>query len=113
MDDVGAVNGVNSYSFVNIDKIFDFLLSINMKPFVEISFMPQDFASNTSCTWLHYKGIISPPKDFQTWYSFITNWTSHLVDRYGINEVSTWYFEVCQILFFSYRFKMGNSQNAP
>ena len=94
MDDVGAVNGINDYSFINIDNIFDFLLSINMKPFVEIGFMPQDFASNTSCTWQHYKGIISPPKDYKIWYSFIANLTSHLVDRYGIDEVSSWYFEV-------------------
>eukprot|EP01084_Bolivina_argentea_P292328 502535_1 len=45
-DDVGSVNGLNDYSFVNIDKIYRHLLSINMKPYVEISFMPNLFASN-------------------------------------------------------------------
>eukprot|EP01084_Bolivina_argentea_P107345 191922_1 len=38
-DDVGVVNGINDYSFINIDKIYDYLLSINMRPYVEISFM--------------------------------------------------------------------------
>eukprot|EP01084_Bolivina_argentea_P318488 552328_1 len=59
-DDVGAVNGVTDFSFVNIDKIYDYLLSINMKPYVEISFMPVDFASSSDTTF-HYKGNISPP----------------------------------------------------
>ena len=91
-DDVGPVNGVNDYSFVNIDKIYDYLLSINMKPYVEISFMPADFASG-SRTVFHYKGNISPPKDWSTWNGFIKLWMQHLVDRYGIDEVSTWKFE--------------------
>eukprot|EP01084_Bolivina_argentea_P066551 121318_1 len=93
-DDVGSVNGVNDYSFVNIDNIFDFLTSINMKPYVEISFMPKDFASNTSCTIMHYNGIVTPPKNYTIWNSFIQTWIQHIVDRYGIEEVSTWYFEV-------------------
>lgn len=32
-DDVGPVNGVNDYSFVNIDKIYDYIVSIDMKPY--------------------------------------------------------------------------------
>eukprot|EP01083_Nonionella_stella_P267099 902651_1 len=54
-DDVGSVNGLNDYSFVNIDKIYKYLLSINMKPYVEISFMPNTFKSNDN-TVCHYKG---------------------------------------------------------
>jgi xylan 1,4-beta-xylosidase len=33
------------YSFFNADQVFDFLLSIGMKPFVELSFMPTALAS--------------------------------------------------------------------
>ena len=93
-DDVGPVNGNNDYSFVNIDKIYDYIISINMKPYVEISFMPEIFATNASCTTEHYKGIITPPKDWNTWYYFIKQWMQHLVDRYGISQISTWKFEV-------------------
>ena len=91
-DDVGSVNGVNDYSFVNIDKIYDYLLSIDMKPYVEISFMPRDFAS-TSNTTFHYKGNISPPKDWNTWNDFIKQWMQHLIARYTIDVVSQWKFE--------------------
>ena len=93
MDDVGAVNGINDYSFVNIDKIYDYILSINMKPYVEISFMPDDFASGGG-TFAHYKGNTSPPKNYTIWYEFIQDWTTHLMNRYGIDEISTWKFEV-------------------
>ena len=34
-------------SFFNIDRIFDFLMEIGMKPFVELSFMPEALASGT------------------------------------------------------------------
>ena len=47
-DDVGTVvrnNDVLLYSFFNVDQIMDFLLSIGMKPFVELGFMPEALAS--------------------------------------------------------------------
>eukprot|EP01084_Bolivina_argentea_P029653 55062_1 len=93
-DDVGAVNGINDYSFVNIDNIYSYLLSINMKPYVEISFMPEKFATNTKRTVCHYKGITSPPTSYELWYDFIKDWVQHLVDYFGINEVRLWKFEV-------------------
>lgn len=93
-DDVGAVNGINSYSFVNIDNIYSYLLSINMKPYIEVSFMPSKFASNASQTIFHYNGGISPPSDYNVWYNFIQIWIQHLVDYFGIEEVLQWKFEV-------------------
>ena len=50
----------------NIDNIFDFLLSIGMKPFMEIGFMPTPFASGTQ-TCFHYRGNVTVPKDYQVW----------------------------------------------
>ncbi|HYY70607.1 MAG TPA: glycosyl hydrolase family 39, partial [Terriglobales bacterium] len=41
-----------------------------------------------------YKPIVSPPKDWSRWEDLIYNFAKHLVDRYGIEEVSRWYFEV-------------------
>ena len=92
-DDVGPVNGVNDYSFVNIDNIYSYLLSIGMKPYVEISFMPEKFASDPSKTICHYKGGSSPPKSYDTWHDFIKQWVQHLVDYFGIDEIRTWQFE--------------------
>lgn len=88
---VWHTNGPNEYSFFNVDEIYDFLLSINMKPYVELSFMPNLLASgNATIMW--YKGNITPPKSWQAWYDLIVELGTHLVDRYGIKEVSQWSF---------------------
>lgn len=81
------------YNFFNIDSIFDFLLSIGMKPFLELGFMPAAIASGEQ-TCFHYKGNVTPPKDFKLWDELISRLASHLVERYGIDEVATWFFEV-------------------
>lgn len=80
-------------SFANIDNIYDFLLSIGMKPFVEIGFMPECLKSGNE-TIFHYKANITPPKDKHVWVWFIKQFVSHLIYRYGRNEVRTWYFEI-------------------
>src|SRR5690242_6545574 len=48
------------YSFFNTDRIWDYLLSIGMRPFIELSFMPEALASGTT-TVFHYKGNVTPP----------------------------------------------------
>lgn len=81
------------YSFFNADRIFDFLLSIGMKPFVELGFMPQALASGDR-TVFHYRGNVSPPKDYKEWATLISKLTRHWVERYGLGEVRAWFFEV-------------------
>jgi xylan 1,4-beta-xylosidase len=86
-------DGSLRYSFFNIDAIFDFLLSIGMKPFVELGFMPQALASGTQ-TCFHYQANVTPPKDYGQWAALIKALTQHLVDRYGLDELRSWFFEV-------------------
>jgi xylan 1,4-beta-xylosidase len=81
------------YSFFNCDQVFDFLLSIGMKPFVELSYMPRVLASGKR-TVFAYEANVTPPKDYKQWARLIERLVSHLVDRYGEKEVSTWFFEV-------------------
>lgn len=85
--------GSIEYSFFNVDSIFDFLLDIGMKPFIELSFMPEALASGSK-TVFHYKGNITPPKSFDEWADLVGALAGHLVDRYGANEVRKWFFEV-------------------
>ena len=80
-------------SFYNIDCIFDFLLDIGMKPFIEIGFMPSSLASGDQ-TVFHYKGNVTMPKDDAEWERLIKLFAEHLIERYGIDEVSQWFFEV-------------------
>lgn len=81
------------YSFFNADQIFDFLIEIGMRPIVELSFMPTALSSGDG-TVFHYQGNITPPKDMTQWHELIGKITAHWVDRYGIDEVAQWYFEV-------------------
>ncbi len=81
------------YSFFNADKIFDFLLSIGMKPFVELSFMPTALASGNK-TVFNYKANVTPPRDYKKWATLIQKLISHLVERYAVAEVREWFFEV-------------------
>jgi xylan 1,4-beta-xylosidase len=64
-----------------------------MKPYVELGFMPSALASGGT-TVFHYAGNVTPPKDIRQWSALMRGLGRHLVDRYGIGEVSQWYFEV-------------------
>lgn len=77
----------------NVFSVFDFLLANGMRPLIELSFMPELLASGTE-TIFHYKGNITPPRTSDLWFSFIQQFTSLLIQRYGSNEVSQWFFEV-------------------
>ena len=98
-DEVGLydehVQGNPVLNFSYVDQIYDGLLANGVRPFVELSFMPKKLASNKDA--LHafwYKQNVSPPKDYSKWDEMITQFAKHLVERYGIGEVSQWYFEV-------------------
>jgi len=81
------------YSFFNADQIMDFLLSIGMRPFVELSFMPATLASGDT-TVFRYEANVTPPKDYGEWAALIGKLTAHWVERYGLTEVREWFFEV-------------------
>jgi xylan 1,4-beta-xylosidase len=81
------------YSFFNADRIIDFLLTIGMRPFVELSFMPHALASGSE-TVFHYRGNITPPRDYLEWGALIHKLVKHWTQRYGLEEVREWFFEV-------------------
>ena len=88
-------DGKPVYNFSYVDQIYDGLLENHVRPFIELSFTPKKLASDSNA--LHpfwYKQNVSPPKDWNKWEQLIENFTRHLVDRYGIDEVAQWYFEV-------------------
>ncbi|MGA8278320.1 MAG: hypothetical protein WB784_09005 [Rhodanobacteraceae bacterium] len=81
------------YGFHNADLIIDFLRDIGMRPFVELSFMPSTLSSGGQ-TVFNYRGNITPPRDMAQWDDLIGSLVRHWVDRYGLDEVREWYFEV-------------------
>lgn len=86
--------GHAQYNFTNVDQIYDGLLANGIRPFVELSFMPQALASTTRQQEFFYHPYIAPPKNWNRWGDLIGTLAQHLVARYGIDEVSQWYFEV-------------------
>jgi len=89
------------YNFDVIDKMCDIWLANNCKPFFEIGFMPMDLADMTGIEIEHNRvhqyrriGWNRPPKDYDKWYDLIHKLMTHLVDRYGVEELKTWYFEM-------------------
>ncbi|MGC2639964.1 MAG: glycosyl hydrolase family 39 [Acidobacteriaceae bacterium] len=82
------------YNWSYVDQIYDGLLANGIRPFVEISFMPKALAAKVQYHAFWYKPIPSPPADYAKWDALITAFAQHLVERYGIEEVLQWYFEV-------------------
>jgi xylan 1,4-beta-xylosidase len=96
-DDMGVYredkSGRPEYNWQYLDELYDFLQGIGMKPFVELGFTPSALASGSK-TIFWWKGNVTQPKDFKKWGDFIRAFTTHLTQRYGEEEVRTWYFEV-------------------
>jgi xylan 1,4-beta-xylosidase len=95
-DDVGTLilqDDKLLYSFFNADQIMDFLLSIGMKPFVELSFMPTALSSGAQIVF-HYRANVTAPKNYSEWSELIRRLVQHWCDRYGTAEVRQWFFEV-------------------
>jgi len=94
-DDMGVYRdyGKPEYNWQYIDELFDFLQSIGMKPFVELGFMPNGLASGSK-TVFWWRGNVTPPRDMTKWANFIRAFVEHVRERYGDEEVRSWYFEV-------------------
>ena len=82
------------YNWSYVDQIYDALLANGVRPFVEISLMPKALVAHPVHQGFWYHPIASPPDSYTKWDALITAFAQHLVDRYGINEVAKWYFEV-------------------
>ncbi len=97
-DEVGVYDedrsGAALYNYSYVDQIYDGLLAAGVRPFVELSFMPSKLAARQLVHPFWYKPIVSPPRDYSRWADLVSHLAAHLVERYGLQEVSRWYFEV-------------------
>ena len=92
-EEMKVVAADGTYNWSKIDAVYDFLLSIGMKPFVELGFMPEPLASGTQ-TIFYYNGNTTPPRSYAAWGKLVGALTRHLTQRYGIDEGKQWCFEV-------------------
>ncbi len=86
-------NGDLIYNWYYVDMLFDFFKEINMKPFVELGFMPSEFGLS-DITVFAWKANITMPKHISLWTNLVKEFIKHCINRYGLTEVETWYFEV-------------------
>jgi xylan 1,4-beta-xylosidase len=96
-------NGRPVYDFTITDQTFDEYMRAGVRPMVELGFMPRDLAATVpgvDVYQVHYPANVvtgasnNPPKDYAAWGELIRRYTEHLVERYGKEQVGTWYFEV-------------------
>lgn len=96
-DDMGVYKeepkGTPQYNWQYIDMLLDAMLEIGIRPFVELSFTPQDMASGEK-TVFWWKANVTPPADWNKWGELCRRFTEHVTERYGAEEIKTWYFEV-------------------
>nr|AUW36663.1 xylosidase/arabinosidase [uncultured bacterium] len=81
------------YNFRYVDMVFDDYLSLGIKPFVELGFMPKKMASGDQ-TIFYWKGNVTPPADYDKWARLVIATVNHWIERYGREEVISWPFEV-------------------
>lgn len=97
-------SGQPVYNFTIVDQIFDAYLSRNIKPYLEIGFMPLALAANPEPYFFNFDPAAGPdsiytgwshvPTSFDKWEQLVYEWAVHTVERYGVNEVNSWYWEV-------------------
>ena len=81
------------YNWQCVDEAYDRMLQANIRPLVELSFMPWDMAcgDQSLCWW---RGNVTQPEDFEKWYRLVKEFTAHVTERYGEEEIRQWLFEV-------------------
>jgi xylan 1,4-beta-xylosidase len=97
-------NGNPVYDWHIIDSIFDTYIKLGMKPLAQIGFMPEALSTHPEPYRHHWNpkdkystiftGWAYPPKDYNKWAELVYQWVKHCVERYGENEVASWYWEV-------------------
>jgi xylan 1,4-beta-xylosidase len=87
-------DGKPVFNWSYADQIYDGLLASDVRPFVELSFMPSVLSSSQKPHPFWYRPLPHPPRSYEKWGVLIENFVRHLEDRYGADEVRRWYFEV-------------------
>lgn len=102
--------------FSRLDAAYDTFLASGVKPFVELGFMPPALAMAAPEAYAVPRALLrpealaldpdedcttearwicnSPPASYALWAQLVHETATHLVARYGLAEVRTWFFEL-------------------
>ncbi|OZV83896.1 xylan 1,4-beta-xylosidase [Micromonospora echinospora] len=81
------------HAFTYVDQVIDAWLALGVRPFLELGFMPSGLASGDQ-TVFWWRGNVTPPRSWREWADLVRATLTHLVDRYGLDEVRGWPIEV-------------------
>lgn len=81
------------HAFTYVDQVLDAYLELGIRPFVELGFTPSGLASGDQ-TVFWWRGNVTPPSSTAEWVALVRGTVTHLVDRYGLDEVRGWPIEV-------------------
>ena len=85
-------DGSLAFRWDQADKALDALRQNGLRPFMNLSPMPVALASGTATVfdWVNS----TPPRDYAEWGRLVGALARHCLDRYGLDEIAQWYFEV-------------------
>ncbi len=102
-------DGSINYNWTYVDELFDFFKEVNIKPVIDLGFMHSEINS-TDRTMSWWKANVSPIKEMKLWVDMLEAFLRHCINRYGINEVESWYFEVWNDLELESTFWVGGRE---
>lgn len=80
-------DGKLKYDWTYVDEVYDIIIKHGMHPIVETVYMPSAIQKNEEYFYI--------PENYAIWYEVLQAFVKHWIERYGIEEVKTWYFEIC------------------
>ncbi|GAB2044811.1 hypothetical protein AGATL06_13080 [Agathobaculum sp. TL06] len=96
-----AENGTPCLRFQTVDLLFDKLLELSYKPYIEFGYVPQLLATNNSSIF-ETRSYISYPKDMEKWIYMVQTFLKHMMQRYGTKRIREWRFSLFGISFTQY-----------
>jgi xylan 1,4-beta-xylosidase len=88
-----TLDGQPRYDWQYFDRVLDTWVNAGLKPILEMDFMPDALAEGRIVR--NYSGgAINTPKDYNKWRDLIFQTVTHCIERYGADEVRSWYFEI-------------------
>ena len=82
-----TAGGALEFNFKTIDMVFDYLFSVGLKPFLQLSFMPIELASDRRKMIFSNHYNTSPPARMEEWLDLIRACFRHIISRYGRSVV--------------------------
>lgn len=86
------IDGSYAINFVYVDIVLDFIVSLNMKPWIELGYTPCQMVRKKH----HFLGesLLDLPDDDEKWKDLIEKTLQHFILRYGRECVQQWRFSV-------------------